>query len=448
MADGHLSEAACLIEQGATYRRRVGLQYLEGDKEPIFAGFKPGAFAVYFGDAPFYHFDLEGRWQRAFVDGTHFLKGLDGTVQSIDRVRDGASLVLKRGTLSLAAASDFDSQVRSMALSLIADLDAGELGRIEPKSSRAIPLAPDELRDFLQQITGWTGAAWLAGRESYVATYSRMPFLPPECVNAVVLQATLGHAADFGSGQACTTEPYQRSAAEFRGHVQEVAALWGRRLLQSRTIFLAGSEVLRRPEKDVMTYLATIREVFSIESEDNRRAGEVTSADAEPTPRFDGVHCFLDDFGTGLPPPSGWARYAAAGLSRVTLGVVSGDPRVRSLYHQRWSDDDLRGALDDVKSAGIGVSVLTLVGAGGIEHSESHLPRTGSLIASLDLRPGDFVFLLDEKELCDPTDTSAVRSRLHPAQWEQQQSRLKEALAGLKERKVKVLPYTLEKQGV
>ena len=89
MADGHLSEAACLIEQGATYRRRVGLQPTHDPADPIFAGFKPGAFAVYFGDAPYYHFDLEGRWQRAFVEGTHFLKGLDGTVQSIDRVREG-----------------------------------------------------------------------------------------------------------------------------------------------------------------------------------------------------------------------------------------------------------------------------------------------------------------------------------------------------------------------
>ncbi len=87
MAEGHLSEAACLLEQGATYRRRVGLKPLHVPGDPIFAGFKPGAFAIYFGDAPFYHFDLEGRWQRAFVDGTHFLKALDGTVQSIDRVR-------------------------------------------------------------------------------------------------------------------------------------------------------------------------------------------------------------------------------------------------------------------------------------------------------------------------------------------------------------------------
>ena len=65
MAEGHLSEAACLIEQGATYRRRLGLQPVDSSGEPIFAGFKPGAFAIYFGDAPYYHFDLEGRWQLA-----------------------------------------------------------------------------------------------------------------------------------------------------------------------------------------------------------------------------------------------------------------------------------------------------------------------------------------------------------------------------------------------
>ena len=72
--------------------------------DPIFAGFRPGVFSLYFGDAPIYHFDLEGRWQRAFVAGTHYLKGLDATVQAIDRVREGANLVLKRRTLGYAEA--------------------------------------------------------------------------------------------------------------------------------------------------------------------------------------------------------------------------------------------------------------------------------------------------------------------------------------------------------
>ena len=211
MAEGHLTEAACLIEQGATYRRRVGLKPVPGDGEPIFTGFKPGAFAVYFGDAPFYHFDLEGRWQRAFVDGTHYLKALDGSVQSIDRVREGPNLVLKRNTLTQAAASEFDSRVRSMALELIANLDAQKLGRVEPSSPKAIALPEDELRDFLAQISRWDAAAWYAHRERYFATYGPMPFLPPECLNSVVLQATLGQTDQFGSGRAPVAEPRRRS---------------------------------------------------------------------------------------------------------------------------------------------------------------------------------------------------------------------------------------------
>ena len=101
MADDHPTEAACLLEQGASYRRRIGFETVGTPGDPIFAGFKPGAFSLYFGDAPIYHFDLEGRWQRAFVDGMHYLKGLDATVHAIDRVREGPNLVLKRRNLSV-----------------------------------------------------------------------------------------------------------------------------------------------------------------------------------------------------------------------------------------------------------------------------------------------------------------------------------------------------------
>ena len=60
----HQTEAACLLDSGAIYWKRAGMHPGEGD--PIFAGFKRGAFSLYFGDAPIYHFDLEGRWQRTW----------------------------------------------------------------------------------------------------------------------------------------------------------------------------------------------------------------------------------------------------------------------------------------------------------------------------------------------------------------------------------------------
>ena len=112
------------------YGKRLLLRPPTGD--PIFAGFRPGVFSLYFGDAPIYHFDGEGRWQRAFVAGTHYLKGLDATVQAIDRIREGANLVLKRRTLGYAEASDLDAQVRAAALDVLDALGAGRLARRVP----------------------------------------------------------------------------------------------------------------------------------------------------------------------------------------------------------------------------------------------------------------------------------------------------------------------------
>src|SRR5262249_23528231 len=122
----------------------------------------------------------------------------------------------------------------------------------------------------------------------------------------------------------------------------------------------------------------------------------------EAVPRFDGIHIFLDDLGPPLPARAAWREFASRGLTRLSLGVESGDPGVRALYHKSWSDEELRSAVADLKAAGLGASLLTLVGAGGIEGAELHVLETVRLIESLELGRGDFVFLLDEQEVRDP----------------------------------------------
>src|SRR4029077_16531574 len=82
--------------------------------------------------------------------------------------------------------------------------------------------------------------------------------------NAVILQATIGQTGQFGSGHATSGDSYRRTPDEFRQHARDVAALWGRRLLQSRTAFLGGSDVLGLPASDVKSYLTSISQIFSI----------------------------------------------------------------------------------------------------------------------------------------------------------------------------------------
>jgi hypothetical protein len=436
MGENHVTEAACLLEKGASYSRRVGLLPDVSQPDPIFAGFKHGAFSLYFGDAPIYHFDLEGRWQRAFLRGVHYLKGLDATVQVIDRVREGPNLVLKRKTLTESEAAEFDARVRLMALELIAGIDGASLTRIEPKSPKSEPLCSTDLREFLLRISSWDAARWVAHREQFRQTYGPLPFMPPECQRAVVLQVTQGKGGRLEFGFSPAAAAHARSPAEFERHVRSVAALWGRRLMQSRVIFLAGADVIHRPFEDLVSYMGAIRRTFPLPSEaEDKAAG------------FDGVHLFFDNFEFPRPDRAGWTELSALGLVRTSLGVESGDANVRAMYAKSWANDDLRAAVADIKSAGLGISVLTIVGAGGAARAGSHIEQTARLIDSLALEPGDFVFLLDENELRDPENPGPEgRGPLRGAAWSEQQARLKDALAQLKKRGIKVLPYTMEKQ--
>ena len=314
MTDDNHTEAACLLQQGTSYRKRIGLKSVAAPRDPIFAGFKHGAFSIYFGDAPIYHFDLEGRWQRAFLGGTHYLKGLDATVQVIDRVREGPSLVLKRKTLADAEAGEFDARIRSMALDLIADLGAGRLARVEPPAQKAQCWPPTSSMPCLAQVSSWDTGRWFAHRQQYSATYGPLPFLPPECQNAVVLQATISQAGASGIGLSSDKEASARSPGEFEQHARNVAGLWGRRLLQSRVIFLAGDDVLHSPAHDVAAFLETAGRTFPIEPK-SRRAKTVPAEDDDDRPHFDGVHVFLGNFAAAQPRLADWGDYACAGVS-------------------------------------------------------------------------------------------------------------------------------------
>ena len=120
---------------------------------------------------------------------------------------------------------------------------------------------------------------------------------------------------------------------------------------------------------------------------------------------------------------------------------------VRTSYQKYWADDALRATVAECKGAGIGVSILTLVGAGGIELAEPHVERTARLIESLDLGAGDFVFLLDESEIGGSNAIIAGYPRLCGPAWLDQQTKFKRALAPLRRRGVKVLPYTWRSNG-
>ncbi len=205
-----------------------------------------------------------------------------------------------------------------------------------------------------------------------------LPFVPPDCTSPVILQATLaGH---------------QRPPEQFDDPPPcRVRLVLGRRVDQCKTVFLGGPDVLLQPSSDIRAYLEAGARHLPITTHPERRHPDPTGA----TPHtLDGIHAFLDQFDHDMD----WKPLRARGLVRVSIGVESGDRHVRSLYGKTWPDDALRASVSAMKADGIGVSPLVFLGAGGSEHASAHLAATSTLIASLDLGPGDIVALVDAEE--------------------------------------------------
>jgi hypothetical protein len=435
------TEAACLLQSGALYRSRVGVQNVADDVGLVFAGFKKGAFSLYFDDAPIYHFDLEGRWQRAYIESTHYLKSLDTSVYAIDRVREGANMVLKRRRLDRDDTRNLDEHIRSEAARLHSEMKTGAPRIQNPPEGKARPLSLLEVGEFLLRIAGWDERAWESHRLQYAQTYGRPPFLPPESQNATVFQATVGHPGGWSFGGRPVADDTIRTLAQFEGHAQRVVTLMGSRLLLAPNAFVAGSNLLRQPAELVASFLEIVRRTLSSAIVDTSRTAEVDDG-----PRFREIHTFLDEFSAPRPAVQSLRNLRQSQLTRVSLGVESGDPLVRDLYGKSWKNDDLRAQVADLKSAGIHLSVLVLVGAGGKRYAVSHVERTGELLNSLGLTKGDTVFLLDAEEVQgDPTQEDP-HGRLIMEEQIAQQERLKQGLEGLSKRSVKVAPYTLFKQ--
>ena len=433
-----LTEAACLLQSGAMYPRRIGLRTRSG--ADIFAGVKPGGVSVYFGDSPIYHFDLDGRWQRAFVGEAHFLKGLDSIVHSIDREREGIAMVLRRRTLPFGQAVDLDASIRTMALDLIDDLDSGSLEFV-PVPDRARPLQVDEFRTFLDRVAGWDSTAWFAHRERYLGTYGPMPFLPTDCPGALVVQASLGHSGGRAFGRARPFEHYLRSPKEFDEHCQAVKRLVGRRLSQFNRIFLAGADVLHQPITVLEAYFDRLWTHFV--AEPPIPTGETQWDEFQPSKLP--VQVMLDDLNGPLPGPDDWRRLARAGLTRVTIGVESGDSMIRSTYGKTWTNDSLRSAIDQIHQAGISVGLILLVGVGGRSVAESHLAATLAMLEILPLGGEDLVTLVDARSL----DASPLDERLPltDGEVESEIQRLKAwRSGGGPSKRPKVVAYNPDKQ--
>jgi hypothetical protein len=138
----HESDREDLMREAVAFRRRANL-YVPGECEPVVVGVREsGAWSVYFGGDPVFHFDPESQLRRAFVSG-HLFRSQATTMARLVRIRTPSTTSLHRHDLTVMELAEFRTLV------------AARLGRLanslRDKIAQVIQVIPNDwpVRDEL-----------------------------------------------------------------------------------------------------------------------------------------------------------------------------------------------------------------------------------------------------------------------------------------------------------
>jgi hypothetical protein len=347
-------------ELGSAYRRVVELPGGE-----LALGRREHLFSLFAGETDLLHFDLEGRLHRAWLDGRSYQRGLDGRVRRVEPEGAGTERAFSIEVMEPAGAETVLRRVDALVLRAEQALSA---------------LTDPELAELLRLAAARVGAAARAEEaRRFSAAYEPIPILPPDQNRALVVQLTSG--CSWNRCEFCHLYKDARfamkSPVELREHVERVLSLVGRALPLRRGVFLGQANALVLGRDKLLPLLSELRRLLDV-----ARAPEALRSYA----------AFIDAFSKPKPVAE-LCELGALGLRSVSLGLESGSDRVLSELGKPAESEAAVALVDGLHTAGIGVGVIVLVGAGGRRLASAHVEATVATLLRMGLGPGDRVYL-------------------------------------------------------
>jgi radical SAM superfamily enzyme YgiQ (UPF0313 family) len=188
-------------------------------------------------------------------------------------------------------------------------------------------------------------------------------FRPPAEADSLIVQVDRGcpHNRCTFCGMYRGTPYGQLSVEAVRGLVAAEA----RRDPEARRVFLADGDVMRRPSDQLEVILQTLNEFF---------------------PRLTRVSLYAN--GRSIAAKSGAELRALRALKLHTLymGLESGDEAILRRCRKGETAEQMVRAGIDAQAAGLRMSVMVLLGLGGVEGSEDHAAHTAEALNRLQPR--------------------------------------------------------------
>jgi radical SAM superfamily enzyme YgiQ (UPF0313 family) len=191
--------------------------------------------------------------------------------------------------------------------------------------------------------------------------YEGKLYRPPSEADAYIVQATIGCSHNL-----CTyCDMYRDKQFRVRDldEVLEDIGAAGRAYGRAEKVFVADGDALIMDTQRWLTILAACREAF---------------------PRLRRVSCYATAENVLEKTPEELRSLREAGLKMLYIGPESGDDVTLKRIVKGGTFDDHVEAARKAHDAGMRISAIVLLGAGGVDRSEAHARETARLISEMD----------------------------------------------------------------
>ncbi|MBT3759381.1 MAG: radical SAM protein [Candidatus Marinimicrobia bacterium] len=306
-------------------------------------------------DEDLWTFDRKGRLVGMFLDSINYRRSLDNVFYKKSRFTENG----------------FDFREMDPIQSEEAD---NLLSRCFPTLESIIHIVPDQHREMIHRILEMDFKGLSKDGKLFNDIYRPITILPPDQYMALVLQITEG--CNYNLCTFCDfyrDRPFRiKSLDEIENHIEKVLQFFGDSISLRKSIFFADANALVTPIDRLLSVAELIR---------NR------------IPSLKKLFSFIDVF-TGIRKSvDDFSNLKSAGLHRVYLGVESGNNDLLEFLNKVQFEDDILTLAESIKTGGINLGVIFLVGAGGEVFRERHLKDSLNLIKKLPLGKGDIIYI-------------------------------------------------------
>ena len=315
-------------------------------------------------------YDLGGRLYSLFKEGRHHRRSLSGQILQKWQTEQGR----QRRWLGPSEADMLLDDAARRLRQLVGELSSTDWIWITPpdNSTRLI-----DYLSVLERAARFDSAAasWDSARFKHV--YKPIGILPPDQYLALVLQATQG--CSFSSCTFCDLyhDPFAvKTPHEFRQHIDAVREYLDDSLsLRQRSIFLGSANALAVPMPRLKPLFETIAREFVVDQL--------------------GVYAFLDGFTGTRKSVEDYRTLAGLGLRRVYVGLESGHDPLLEFVRKPGRASDAIETVRTIKTAGVHVGVIVMIGLGGDRFAADHVEETIRALNAMQLGEGDLLYFSD-----------------------------------------------------